>query len=426
MRLETYGKGCLITPRSSWNPQEPAENRHLGLSDDWLVGTFGMTTLEKIAGEDSADRHVIFFHGLRGDWKGTWTNNEGQAWPGWLAEDLGVCVWSVSYPARPTKWTGQSMDLSDRGDNIAALLLAQSSLRGKTLCLVAHSLGGLVVKQALRSLEYGIRPPEARLLLSRVDKICFIAVPHFGADLAKWVRSRRWLLRPNVVVSNLTRDNRALFNLNLWYRGWAETSVEHLILYETQPLKVGFWRFSFLVVPPSSSDPGVRSVPISVDKDHCSIVQVKSRKCYVYDQLLAFLAPRAAVGSVADAQKEIAKHLRNPADAVNFLFPPLYTTNESGDGDLPDKSRRREYSQQAASFLADIALTNDAAIVQERRAAGAASIAAAVAEIGFKRDDPALVGRAVQKLEEAIASFPCASPKQSYFVELREGILRRR
>jgi triacylglycerol esterase/lipase EstA (alpha/beta hydrolase family) len=55
------------------------------------------------------------------------------------------------------------------------------------LVLIGHSLGGLLIKQMLRTAESEAQNDErAANFLRRVEKIAFLATPHTGADLAVW------------------------------------------------------------------------------------------------------------------------------------------------------------------------------------------------------------------------------------------------
>jgi hypothetical protein len=109
---------------------------------------------------------VVFVHGLNGDPFNTW--NAGlpgtPSWPNWLAEDLKhVEVWTTEYDAAALEWQGHAMRLPLRARNFLSLLAAEG-LEGRRLIFVTHSLGGLVVKQALRSSSDQPEAPGAKIL----------------------------------------------------------------------------------------------------------------------------------------------------------------------------------------------------------------------------------------------------------------------
>src|SRR4051794_28126626 len=112
-----------------------------------------MTRLIKIAGWNEGTRlNVVFVHGLGGHAYDTWQRRaEGTLWPAWLCRDVpGVAAWSLAYQAPPTNWLGTGMPIQDRARNVLECLLGQPELRHRPVVFVCHSLGGLVVKQALR------------------------------------------------------------------------------------------------------------------------------------------------------------------------------------------------------------------------------------------------------------------------------------
>jgi hypothetical protein len=116
-----------------------------------------MTRLVKIADCDGRVRvNVVFVHGLGGHAYDTWRRNgdDGTLWPAWLARDIpGLAAWTLAYDAPPVNWFGTGMALQDRARNVLECLLGQPALRGQPLVFVGHSLGGLVVKQVLRTGE---------------------------------------------------------------------------------------------------------------------------------------------------------------------------------------------------------------------------------------------------------------------------------
>jgi esterase/lipase superfamily enzyme len=130
------------------------------------------------------------------------------------------------------------MHLVDRAENILGRLLTQPELRTGRIILISHSLGGLVIKQLLRTLEMEARTnATAASLLDRIDKVAFLATPHTGADLAVTGDRLRVLVRPSAATLCLVRNDPNLRDLNNWYRQWAtERGFLHLVLRETKPL----------------------------------------------------------------------------------------------------------------------------------------------------------------------------------------------
>ncbi len=175
--------------------------------------------------EAKAERRAsaIFFHGLGGDARSTWSVGSSQScfWPAWLAEDIeGLSVYSVGYPAPVSRWRGAAMHLTDQARSALGRLLDEACLEQGQLILIGHSLGGLLIKELLRIAEV-FPHPAAVPFLSRVKNIVFLATPHTGASLATWGDRLRILVRPSAATMSLLRNDPHLRNLNEWYRDWA-------------------------------------------------------------------------------------------------------------------------------------------------------------------------------------------------------------
>jgi pimeloyl-ACP methyl ester carboxylesterase len=165
-----------------------------------------MAELFKIAearGEKRAN--AVFFHGLGGDAHTTWQadkNDKATFWPAWLAQDVeGLSVYSVGYESPVSRWRGAAMHLTDRATNVLGDLLNEPGLANGAFVLIGHSLGGLLIKQILRTTQSEAQKDEkAASFLRRVEKIAFLATPHTGADLAIWGDRLRILVRPSAAT----------------------------------------------------------------------------------------------------------------------------------------------------------------------------------------------------------------------------------
>jgi hypothetical protein len=172
-----------------------------------------MLKLHRVAGDSSSPQGgVVFVHGLGGDPHATWSHDGTDAgfWPDWLAREAASAdVYTLSYPAAWSRWFGSAMPLPERATNLLAELVAQR-LHEKSLVFICHSLGGLVVKEALRlARESG----DARLarLVERTRGVVFIATPHDGSAGATWlVRVRRLVRASDVIIDLQAHSPRAV------------------------------------------------------------------------------------------------------------------------------------------------------------------------------------------------------------------------
>lgn len=231
-------------------------------------------------------------------------------WPNWLSEDIaGLGIWLVGYPAPKTNWGGIALTLADRADNILARLLLEPRLARGNVVFVAHSLGGLVVEQLLRSADRDATSDRrSEDFLSRVRRIAFLGTPHRGAVLANIATSLRvFLLRPSAATRDLLLGSPQLKELNRWYRKKSkDNGIEHLVLAEGRPERVcGFNLPNTIgkVVWSDSADPGLSELSITVDESHTTICKPASREADVYVHLKGFIA-RPLAGSCMTRMNE--------------------------------------------------------------------------------------------------------------------------
>jgi pimeloyl-ACP methyl ester carboxylesterase len=289
-------------------------------------GARTMANLFRIA--DSVGKHrasAIFLHGLGGDAYRTWGGPDAKScWLGWLAEDIkGLTVWSVGYEAPISRWRGSAMHLTDRATNILARLLAEPALREGSLILIGHSLGGLVIKQLLRTADIEARHrQDAANLVERVEKVAFLGTPHIGSGWANWGDRLRIMVRPSAATICLVRNDPNLRDLNLWYRDWANAqNIAHLVLTETKGLRI-----LGMIVQPDSSDPGLAGArPLPIDGNHWTLCKPKDKTSDIYIQVAAFIErrferPRTPGEEKLDALSEGQKILLQQNSAMIALL----------------------------------------------------------------------------------------------------------
>jgi len=244
--------------------------------------------LLKIVGCENAGRlaDVIFVHGLDGDARTTWHPQEQPAhfWPAWLGDDCPqLGVWSLGYAVSASAWKGHSMPLYDRADNTLDLL-DLDGIGQRPLAFVCHSLGGLLIKQALRN-ALDARNPHWQALARQTRLIVFLSTPHSGASMANWIQYLGKLLRTTVSVEELEAHHPRLRELNTWYRNHVGAlHIQTFVYYETRPTT------GMLVVDATTADPGIPGVsPIPVDEDHRSICKPASREAQIYRRVKRLL-----------------------------------------------------------------------------------------------------------------------------------------
>jgi triacylglycerol esterase/lipase EstA (alpha/beta hydrolase family) len=191
-----------------------------------------VTRLHRVSPPQKPDTliDVIFVHGLGGHYRETWTAPENAFWPTWLDEAVpAATVYSLEYDASPSEWLGGSMPLTDRANNVLALLDADG-IGKRPLVFVTHSLGGLVVKQLLRHSDS--IATRWKHISEKTVGVVFLATPHQGSDATKYVQALKLLSRPTIVIRELEANAAALRDLNLWYRNNVNRlQIENLIFF---------------------------------------------------------------------------------------------------------------------------------------------------------------------------------------------------
>jgi tetratricopeptide (TPR) repeat protein len=249
-----------------------------------IGGVVELTKIVAVRAPERAVLDVVFLHGLDGDARKSWTSGDG-FWPEWLADDVpGVAVWSVDYDAWSSGWRGRAMSMEDRAINVLAAL--QSRRIGKRpMVFVTHSMGGLIVKEALLYAAYG--DTEFASFAPATKGVVFLGTPHNGAGLTKAVDALGKIYRGTAAVEDLRRNSPHLRQLDTRYRNWvhdAAGGVRHLVFFETWPTK------GVHVVDEGSADAALPKVqPVGIDANHIGICKPENRDALVYRRVLGLV-----------------------------------------------------------------------------------------------------------------------------------------
>ncbi|KAL9099061.1 MAG: hypothetical protein Q9163_005380 [Psora crenata] len=175
--------------------------------------SYGLQVLYEPSDPSSAVADVVFVHGLTGSWD-TWTAKDSEKpWPETLLSldvpDVRILAWA--YDANITNfWDPVS---NNRVANHAASLMgdlarrrARTDTEHRKIIFVAHSLGGLVVEEAL-FLSWNSPESDLPLIAHTTIAIAFLGTPHHGADVASWaefgLRLTRLICRANSDIVNV-------------------------------------------------------------------------------------------------------------------------------------------------------------------------------------------------------------------------------
>jgi pimeloyl-ACP methyl ester carboxylesterase len=265
---------------------------------------------------DNPTVDVVFIHGLRlfagapkTDWQFRHSRPFALSWPTTLQRDVeSTRVGFLTYNATASNWFGQSMHLKEIADNLLRVL-RNNGIGDRPVVFVAHSLGGLIIKELL--LQSKNSDGNDGLLAKHCLGVAFLATPHEGSDLA-YLLHRIKLFRPSRAVRHLISNNPGITYLKSDYSNWVESRgyVNHLVLSER------LRTMGRIVVPAYSANPGIKDVKVMpIRANHRTIASPKAPSDDVYIEVKNFLT-KARDRAIAIAEEAEARR--------QFLSSELY------------------------------------------------------------------------------------------------------
>jgi len=293
----------------------------------------GVFLLSDLTTSENAAVDVVFVHGLLGGAFVTWRFDDGSdnsitlgtspevaadtCWPrDLLAKEFpGARIIALNFQTALSEWTAHparsAKTLLERSQEFLEKLSEAQVGNGRPVVFVAHSMGGLIVKQML--LEAQADPARASLA-ENTKGVVFYSTPHNGSWLANYFKTLTGVLRLSIEVTELTTGSKFLQDLNDRFRqlfaenrailSFGETVETSFIRTSGKPAaaskdefpattvaavapKKGPLDLTVLVVPSESSHPGYGQF-VSVPKDHVQICKPSSQEdaVYLYPKLL--------------------------------------------------------------------------------------------------------------------------------------------
>jgi pimeloyl-ACP methyl ester carboxylesterase len=240
----------------------------------------------KTSPQPDAILDIVFVHGLTGDRYTTWqANGSDSFWPCWLAAVYPtVNVYTAGYDSTvfAKVFAGEGPSLIDRSTMLLDGLLSRP-VRAPVVVFVAHSLGGLIVKQMLRRCHDAANT-DRKVFLESVRAIAFLGTPHQGAQSAASVRAVLGLILSKA-VSQLAFGEEQLDDLNEWFRNWAGgIPVTIRAYYETNKTK------GIAIVDKLTANPHVHGCdPVALPSDHIGMCKPATREAQLFQSISAMI-----------------------------------------------------------------------------------------------------------------------------------------
>lgn len=221
-------------------------------------------------------------------------------WPkDWLPRDCNnLRILGVNYWTSLSEWFEtcplQSADISTRAtDLVPAILDAGVGSKNTGVVWLAHSMGGLIVKQALVDAS---RSEEERLrkISENTRAVLFFSTPHRGSAAASMPRAAAAVLWPSNDVKQLQENSPTLLELHKAFIEYANHyNWETISFAESLPTLVTAFKVPVHFVESYSADLG-RGVFYQLPLDHLSICKPATRQSVLYTTVLDVLQ-RASV-----------------------------------------------------------------------------------------------------------------------------------
>ncbi|KAL8364278.1 hypothetical protein RB601_009831 [Gaeumannomyces tritici] len=310
----------------------PSSSRQELQTEDHIKDPLGLTTLHTPEGEREVD--IVFLHGLGGTSRQTWCHGQDidKFWPQlWLPLDLPTArVLTFGYNANynaTSEWTATGI-----GDFATDFLFRMKytettpeRLGQVPIIIVAHSMGGLVFKKAFAEGHSG---DQYKSIVSIIKGVVFLATPHRGSDLAKYLdrfqqACRRFGRPSRKYITELAQKSPTSNEIDEAFRRYA-SKLMIFSFYEALPTRLALLS-SVLVVTRESATLGLpKKEPSSLNANHLDMCKVTSPTDPNYVSVRAALRKIVAMSWPAPVQggESLEEDIPHLADLLGIAGPP--------------------------------------------------------------------------------------------------------
>lgn len=283
---------------------------------------------------------IVAIHGLDGHRMKTWTAENGTLWlqdllPGELPN---VRVLTYGYDANTRSRKGVSTETIYLHG--VALLRDLSAVREdasrRPIIFVAHSLGGIILKQAINICH--TQPFDSkesfRDILVSTHAVMFLGTPHSGTngvELVKLMNSVMsiFLETSETVLKHLKRNSEELYNIQESYIS-ASRKIDAMFFYEAYKTPIIGGVKQLIVPRHSATAPGAAAEVLHAD--HCQMVKFIGKDNGNFKKVVSYMRKRVEDASKAVAAKWVLEDNHRGVErrgisaspsTVLFTLPPI-------------------------------------------------------------------------------------------------------
>jgi pimeloyl-ACP methyl ester carboxylesterase len=211
---------------------------------------------------------IIFVHGITGDCRTTWTNeNTGAIWPELLVHDDAFAEADVLSYGYSSPQNEPALLIPELAVQMRDTLEQLGALDHERIVFVAHSMGGLIVRSMMLL-------PHSEDIVRRIRCLFLLATPHLGSDFANVAK---YVLK-NPAYGQLGPHGRGSF-CNELIQNYLSAGFDTpcYAVYETKPTYGYFW-----IVSSESALSLSHREPQAIEADQIAICRPKDTGADVY------------------------------------------------------------------------------------------------------------------------------------------------
>ncbi|XP_045458294.1 protein SERAC1 [Melitaea cinxia] len=219
--------------------------------------------------------------------------NYTHCWPkDWLPKDCSnLRILGFNYWSKLSDWLEgcplKNADIESRACELSSTLL-DAGVGTNNVVWLAHSMGGLIVKQLLIDAAQS-SDPAYKNLCQNTKAVLFYSTPHTGSALATMPRAAAVVLWPSKDVKQLKENSPTLLQMHQSFIKFADSfNWETISFAENLPTLITAFKVPVHFVDPYSADLG-RGPFYQLPLDHLSICKPATRQSVLYTTVLDVL-----------------------------------------------------------------------------------------------------------------------------------------